>query len=52
MVIEECDLKDFGIDFRKESYLRNFYKKYYHEIHLFDNKKTRKLKKRIEKWLK
>ena len=52
MVVEESDLASYGIHFRRESYLKNFYKKHYHEIVFYDNKKTRAFKKRIEEWLK
>ena len=51
VVYEENDLKDIGIYPCRESYLKCFYKKYYCEITFYNNSKTKKLKKRIEKWL-
>ena len=51
VVYEEGDLKDMGIYFRRESYLKGFYKKYYSEITFYANAKTKEFKKRVEKWL-
>jgi hypothetical protein len=52
LVIEERDLIDMGIKFRRESWLKGFYKKYYSEITFYNNKKIRKFKVRIKEWLK
>lgn len=52
IVYEEADLKEMGIYFRKESFLRSFYRKNNKFIRFYDNKKTRLFKKRIELWLK
>jgi hypothetical protein len=51
LVIEESDLRDYGIYFRRESYLKDFYRKYYHEISFYKNEKTKKFKERVSEWL-
>lgn len=51
VVLEESDLLKLGIHFRRETYLADFYKKYYNEITFFENRKTKLLIPRIEKWL-
>ena len=48
IVYEENDLKDLDIYFRRESYLRDFYRKYYSEITFYNNEKTKEFKKRID----
>ena len=52
IVYEEKDLVNLGINFRRETFLREFYRKYYNEILFDDNERIRNLKKRIEEWLK
>ena len=52
IVIEESDLREYSIFFRRESYLKEFYKKYYHEITFYNNERTNKFKERIKEWLK
>jgi hypothetical protein len=52
LVYEEKDLKRMGIHFGRESYLREFYKKYNGRIVFYNNSKIDKLKDRIREWLK
>ena len=52
VVYEERDLFKLGIFFRKEKYLKNFYKKNNKYIKFYDNVKTKALKDRIKLWLK
>jgi len=46
------DLYNMGIYVRRETYLREFYRKYYDEIVFYENSKTESLKVKIKKWLK
>ena len=52
LVIDEHDLQKMGILFKRESYLKEFFREYLSEIQFFDNEKTRNLRKRIEQWQK
>lgn len=52
IVYEERDLIDMGIHFRRDSFLKQFYQKYYNEITFFNNKKVTQFREKIEKWLK
>lgn len=51
VVYGKKELYNLGICFWKPTFLRNFYKEYRHEIRFDDNARTRKMKKRIEEWL-
>ena len=51
IVYEEDDLKDINIFFRRESFLRDFYRKYFKEITFYKNKRVDEFMRRIEKWL-
>lgn len=52
IVYEERELKEMGIYFRKEEYLKKVYTKYYNDIVFYNNEKTKALKERIKLWLK
>jgi hypothetical protein len=41
-----------GVYVKRETYLREFYKKYYDEIVFYKNSKTNNLQAKIKKWLK
>lgn len=51
VVYGENDLREFGIFFRRKSFLIDFYRKYYDQIEFYENEKILKLKGNIEKWL-
>jgi hypothetical protein len=52
VVYGEKELKELGIYLTREAYLREFFIKNYKDIVFYKNKKTQKMEKRIEKWLK